>query len=252
MTINLIVLSHPCEHSFNSAWADASSRYSEDLGITVLQSDLYRLDFDPVEKAAHYRLPMQSRFDPLKEQEAAADAGNLPPDVELELGKLRAADRVIFHFPLWWFGPPAMLKGWFDRVLVHGAIHTVEKRFDQGLCRGKKALLCVTTGASEAETSPAGKEGDVRMLLWPLAYTLRYLGFTVLQPQICHDVHGYHEGGRKRKLEDSLSTALRTHRKTIDEFDNLPVMLFNSDDDFDNDATLKADAISHSHFIRHN
>lgn len=219
--------------------------------MTVLQSDLYRLEFDPVEKVEHYRLPLRSCFDPLKAQEAAAASDTLPSDVQRELEKLRAADRVIFHFPLWWFAPPAILKGWLDRVLAHGAIHSVDNRFDRGLCIGKKALFCVTTGGSEAETSPSGKEGDVRMLLWPLAYTLRYLGFNVLQPIIYNNVHGYHKDDKKGALEDTLSTALTEHRKTIHEFDDLPAIKFNHDSDFDADSMLKPDASSYSYFIRH-
>lgn len=251
MTTNLTVLAHPCEQSFNSAWASASNQFSESLGFTTLQSDLYRLDFDPVERAEHYPLSLQSKFDPLKAQAESANLGSLPLDVKLEIDKLMAADRVIFHFPLWWFGPPAMLKGWCDRVLAHGALHTVENRFDHGLCNGKKALFCVTTGGSEAETSSSGKEGNVRMLLWPLAYTLRYLGFTVLEPKLCHEVHGYHTGDRKSELEHELTKALALHKETIYKFDDLPVMAFNSDNDFDDDLRLKADAHSHSHFIRH-
>ena len=105
----------------------------------------------------------------------AAVTGRLPGDVAAEVDKVRAADRILFHFPLWWFGPPAVLKGWFDRVLAHGVLHTDTERFDRGRCAGKEALFCVTTGATEAECGPDGREGDVQMLLWPLAYTLRLL-----------------------------------------------------------------------------
>lgn len=45
------------------------------------------------------------------------------------------------------------------------ALHDVDNRFDTGLLRGKKALLCVTTGSQAAESAHDGKEGDVRMLL---------------------------------------------------------------------------------------
>ncbi|TYC64406.1 NAD(P)H-dependent oxidoreductase [Marinobacter sp. BW6] len=44
----------------------------------------------------------------------------------------------------------------------------------------------------------------MQMLLWPLAYTFRYLGFDVLRPLIVHGVHGYHKGAAKDDLENRL------------------------------------------------
>ena len=46
---------------------------------------------------------------------------------------------IILHFPLWWFGVPAILKGWFDRVLVKGFAYDAGKVFATGLLRGKTA-----------------------------------------------------------------------------------------------------------------
>ena len=45
-------------------------------------------------------------------------ATQLPADVREEKGKLAQAELLIVQFPLWWCGPPAILKGWFDRVLT--------------------------------------------------------------------------------------------------------------------------------------
>ena len=40
-----------------------------------------------------------------------------------ELGRMDRADLVVLQYPMWWHLPPAMLKGWFDRVLAYGATH---------------------------------------------------------------------------------------------------------------------------------
>lgn len=252
MTTTLIVLAHPEPASFNGAWADATQAACTALGHTVLRSDLVEMGFDPVEQARCYPIGLaDGPFDPLKAQETAAAHGTLPPDVTSEIDKLTRADIVVFHFPIWWFAPPAILKGWFDRVLAHGALHTVDRRFDTGQLTGKKALFCVTTGSVEAESAFNGKEGDIQMLLWPAAYTLRYLGMTVLEPEILHGVHGYHKGDKRRSLQNRLTQALDHHHDVMAGLEKRPPILFNSDADFDENGRLLPDRPSFSAFIRH-
>ncbi len=101
------------------------------------------------------------------------------------------------------------------------------------------------------ESSPAGKEGHVKMLLWPLAYALRYLGFTVLQPRIVHSVHGFHQDTAKIDLENRLQQIIIDQKELISKFDELPIIHFNRDDDFDDNGILRPSAKSHSSFIRH-
>lgn len=221
------------------------------LGQKVTVSDLYAMGFDPAEAAGHYpSVHAGMPFDVLKTQEAAAHNGTLPQIVNDEIARIRAADRLIFHFPLWWFAPPAMIKGWCERVLANGALHSTAARFDTGQCQGKSALFCVTTGSDAAESAYNGKEGDVALHLWPLAYTLRYLGLDVLAPKIIHGVHGYHRGDAQSGLETRLGTELTRHAQTIAKYDDLPRMTFNADGDFDDQGLLRSDAVSHSPFIR--
>jgi len=246
MTTTLIVFAHPGATSFNAQWAKASAAACEG---DVLWSDLNAMGFDPVERAEHYGSNSEG-FDPLKAQYAAADSNNLPADVAGEIEKIRAADRLIFHFPLWWFGPPAILKGWTDRCLMHGAMHNSSERFDTGLCQEKEALFCVTTGASAIESGPDGKEGDTNMHLWPLAYTLRYCGFTVKQPLIFHGVHGYFDGENQHDLEKRCSNKLKTQLQVISNWNVIPAITFNADHDFDEKGRLKPTSPSHSAFIR--
>jgi NAD(P)H dehydrogenase (quinone) len=251
MPTTLIVLAHPDPRSFNAAWAHASAEAAAAQGHQVIWSDLYAMGFHPAEAAARYQGWGDAPFDPLKAQEQRAETGDLPDDIAGEVAKIRAADRIIFHFPLWWFAPPAILKGWCDRALVHGALHRVDARFDSGLCRGKKVLFCVTTGANAAESAHDGKEGDVRLLLWPLAYTMRYLGFSVLEPRLVHGVHGYFEGVKRDALETRLRQVLADQAGIVGQFDAMPQMAFNADSDFDADGRLRADSPSHGPFIRH-
>ncbi len=242
----LIVLAHPSVTSFNAQWAKASAAACCD---EVLWSDLYAMGFDPIERAVHYGKSSDD-FDPLKSQSEAADSDTLPNDVAREIDKIRAADRVIFHFPLWWFGPPAILKGWTERCLTHGAMHRSDARFDTGLCKGKEVLFCVTTGASASESGPAGKEGDTNMHLWPLAYTLRYCGFTIKQPLLLHGIHGYFEGNSKEKLQQRCTIALADQKQIIAGWNERPNIIFNADTDFDKEGRLKSTSPSYSPFIK--
>ncbi|KAA9005748.1 NAD(P)H-dependent oxidoreductase [Histidinibacterium aquaticum] len=252
MTTTLIVLAHPEPRSFNGAWAEATRQACLAAGDTVLFSDLVQMGFDPVEAPRHYpTFDNRSNFDPLVVQEAAAERDVLPPDVVSEIERLRRADRVIFHFPIWWFSPPAVLKGWLDRVMSHGAVHDVGNRFDTGHFVGKKALFCVTTGSRASESAYNGKEGDIRMLLWPFAYALRYMGFTVLEPEIVHGVHGYHSGQRQKDMIARLDEVLTSQPKLIEAFGTRSAVPFNADQDFDEDGQLKPDRPSQSRFIRH-
>lgn len=253
MTTTLVVLAHPSDRSFNAAWADASIRALADMGDTVLVSDLCAMGFDPVERAAHYAPDIvHAPFDVLKTQQAASAAGALPDDVRPELAKVRQADRIILHFPLWWFAPPAILKGWCERVLLNGAMHDTDRRFDTGDFRGRSVLFCVTTGASAAEVAHNGKEGDIALHLWPLAYTFRYLGFDVLTPQTVHGVHGYHRDLAEAGLRRRLGAVLASQAATLAGWDAHPRLGFNADSDFLPDGTLRPAAPSHSAFIRHN
>ena len=242
----LIVLAHPGATSFNAQWAEETAAACDD---EVIWSDLYSMGFDPVEKASHYGVS-SAHFDPLSAQSEAAEANKLPSDVEAEIAKIRAADRIVFHFPLWWFGPPAILKGWTDRCLTHGAMHNSEARFDKGLCKGKEVLFCVTTGSSEIESGPDGKEGNTHMHLWPLAYTLRYCGFTVKQPLLFHGIHGYFKGDDQLDLERRCKDALETQQEVISSWNKRPEITFNTDSDFDQEGRLKPAASSHSAFIK--
>ena len=252
VTTTLIVLAHPDARSFNGAWAQASADASRRLGHEVLWSDLGTIGFDPAERAAHYDPEFSAqRFDPLKAQEAASARDALPADVAAETAKLHRADRVIFHFPIWWFAPPAILKGWFDRVLAHGQEHDTDRRFDLGRYVGRKALFCVTTGSKASESAHNGREGDVQMLVWPAAMTLRYLGFTVLVPEIVHGVHGYHRAASRPAFEDRLRARLDAQFDLIERFDKRARIPFNPDADFDADGRLRSDRPSHSPFIRH-
>ena len=158
----LIVFAHPERKSFNGGLADVAIESLQAVGHTVEINDLYQQEFDPVERAGHYRERVDDTyFAPLTEQRAHYERGVLVPEVQREISRLEWADLVIFQFPLWWHAQPAILKGWFDRVLVYGGLYSGSRRYNRGHFRGKKAMLSVTTGSPEQAFMPFGRAGNI-------------------------------------------------------------------------------------------
>jgi NAD(P)H dehydrogenase (quinone) len=118
------------------------------------------------------------------------------PDIAAEQEKLLWADAVIFQFPLWWYGMPAILKGWVDRVYALGfaygrGVHGQTKwgdRFGEGVLQGKRSMICVTVGGRAAQYGPRGVNGQIDDLLWPIHHgVLFYPGMTVLPPTVFYE-----------------------------------------------------------------
>src|SRR5215471_4963046 len=102
----LVIYAHPLADSFAGALHRAVVTALERGGHEVDDCDLYAMGFDPVMK------PVERR---------AHNTAN--PDlslVEHHVERLRAADALVLCFPVWWYGMPAILKGYFDRVWQPG------------------------------------------------------------------------------------------------------------------------------------
>ncbi len=144
-----IVLAHPESKSFNGQLANITHSNLKAAGWEVTYSDLYADNFDPREGPMHYgNLSDSERFHAQTEQRFNAENGTTPHDVAVERDKMLQSDLLVVHFPLWWFGMPAILKGWIDRVFVYGSVYRSQMRYDTGICKGKKMLACITTGAN--------------------------------------------------------------------------------------------------------
>lgn len=102
----LVILAHPDTGSFNHAIAETAVRQLEDNGHMVTYHDLYEEHFDPV----------------LTKDELPNDAG-LDSIIERHCSELAEADGIIIVHPNWWGQPPAVLKGWVDRVVRPGVAY---------------------------------------------------------------------------------------------------------------------------------
>jgi NAD(P)H dehydrogenase (quinone) len=147
----IVVGSHPVEDSFSMAlFAAACEGLKESYGVTPL--DLHRLGFDPVMGA--------------EEWQAYLAGTPVPTGMLVEHAALVAeAELLCFVYPTWWFGPPAMLKGWLDRVLMPGVSFTLDDagRIQPALERLSTIVGISTYGASRTYTRFFG-DGGRRML----------------------------------------------------------------------------------------
>ncbi|MCG8394611.1 MAG: NAD(P)H-dependent oxidoreductase [Pseudomonadales bacterium] len=240
----LIVHSHPEARSFNGTLTRTARDTLTAQGYSVTVSDLYAEGFDPVEAPAHYpRRTDHTRFSPLAEQRHAWQSSALPTDVQREIRRLEQADLLLLQFPLWWHAAPAMLKGWFDRVMVSGGLYTSRMRYDAGYFRGRKALLSVTTGAPASALEPGGRGGDIQALLWPLHYSLHYLGFDVLPPYIAGGIQGH---GYQYRDDGAFSQHLQTQqdnwRKHLQQLHALSPLPFPGWNDWDETGRARGSA----------
>ena len=246
-----IVLAHPEAKSFNAHLAGISQRVLSAGGSQVTYSDLYAMDFDPREGAHHY----QSRKDPdvfhaQTEQRFNAESKTTPSDVDAEVERLLDCELLVVHFPLWWFGMPAILKGWMDRVFVYGRMYRSVMRYDKGICAGKKMIACVTTGASADSCSYNGREGDTRLHLWPILFPFRYLGFEVCEPEVYHGIGGVAFIEEQESGLSAMEVYSRRWAETLEKLSERPCVQYNSDDQFDDSKRLVPGAPVYSPFVR--
>ena len=135
----LIVLCHPLSGSFNHAVAERVHATLDEQGYTTRLHDLYAEDFDPVLPGDELRRGVSFDTRVLEHAEELAACAGL----------------VVVH-PDWWGMPPALLKGWIDRVFRPGVAYEFEgeeflRKQKTPLLSGKRALVFATTDATPAE-----------------------------------------------------------------------------------------------------
>lgn len=193
----LWVFAHPEERSLNAALHRDGIAALTEAGHRVEVSDLYAMKWNPVVDRDDYSSG-DERLHVDKASQRAFEAGTLSQDVQAEQAKLDRADLLVLQFPLWWFGMPAILKGWVDRVFVRGYAYGIpdpdrpgrNRRYGTGGLAGKRALAVVTVGGAAAGYGPRGLDGDLPQVLFPLLHgTFFYTGMAPLPPFAVHSAN---------------------------------------------------------------
>jgi NAD(P)H dehydrogenase (quinone) len=246
------VLAHPEPKSFNAHLVRTGSDALESEGWTTSVSDLYAIGFDPCERAEHYaRRSNGARFDVQAEQRHASDDGALPEVVLAELAKLDRADLLVLQYPMWWHMPPAIMKGWFDRVFAYGETYTSKKRFERGRFAGKRAMLSVTVGTSPETYAHDGRSGDIELMLWPINFTLAYVGYTVLAPFVAYGVEAGLRYSDPEAVTKRLTTVAEDLGLALRSLERRPAIPFHTMADWGTDGRIIPGVPVYSPYIRH-
>jgi NAD(P)H dehydrogenase (quinone) len=174
-------------------------------GHLVIESDLYASGFSPKAEKFDFTINSTKHFNYMLEQRFASSNGlAFAPDITSELDKISQADLIIFHTPIWWFSVPAVLKGWFDRVLVMGVAWDGGKIYENGLFRGKSAMLCAVAGGPKEYYQENGKhQATMKQILHPIHHgTLAFCGMDVLEPFVVYNALGQTKEGYEQVLKD--------------------------------------------------
>jgi NAD(P)H dehydrogenase (quinone) len=195
----LIVYAHPEPQSLTGHLKERAVEALEAAGHEVVVSDLYCMRWKAVADGEDF--PDRRADGPLNyalASKEAFEAGRQAPDIAEEQGKLLWADAVVLQFPYWWYGMPAILKGWFERVYAFGFAYGVGRhggsqwgrRFGEGVLQGKRAMIATTVGGRMAHYGPRGVNGPIDDLLWPIQHGLLfYPGMTVAPPVVFYEVN---------------------------------------------------------------
>lgn len=147
-----VILAHPDPESFNHAIAFKTVGTLMANGHNVMFHDLYAEAFDPLLPAIEL-----------------AKVAPLPADVAGHCREIAAADGIVIVHPNWWGQPPAILKGWIDRIIRPGVAYEFLDGDDgEGVPRG--LLTAGSAVVFNTSNTPAGRElsvfGDPLEALW--------------------------------------------------------------------------------------
>lgn len=147
-----IILAHPDPGSFNHAIAQTAAEAIRANGHTVFLHDLYKEKFDPL----------------LNIEEIAKDT-MLPSSIKQHCAEIAIADGIVIVHPNWWGQPPAILKGWVDRVIRPGiAYEFLEGHPGEGIPKGllkARTVLVFNTSNTEAQRE-TNVFGDPLATIW--------------------------------------------------------------------------------------
>jgi putative NADPH-quinone reductase len=130
----LVIYAHPVKDSFVSALHQRAVAALKGAGHEVDDCDLYTEGFQPV----------LSREERIAYHNVGANQGHVAKEIE----RLRRCDGLVLVFPTWWYGMPAILKGYIDRVWLPGVVFKLDRGRTQPILDNVERFAVVTTYGS--------------------------------------------------------------------------------------------------------
>ena len=175
---NLIVYAHPNPASLNHFFKQIVVETLENSNQEIVVRDLNEINFNPV-----------LSLDDMNGQRM----GQVAADVSKEQDFITWSDRIIFVYPIWWTGMPAIMKGYIDRVFSYGFAYRYDQGIQKGLFTGKKAIIINSHGKSNEEYAESGM--DKALALTSDKGIFNYCGFEIEQ-------HFYFDKADRASLEN--------------------------------------------------
>ena len=181
-----ILLAHPNPGSFNHAVCRAFVDGLKQAGADYEINDLYASGFNPLFEGEDF-----NQFE---------DDGVLPADVLTEQARVDGADCLALIYPVWWNEAPAILKGWFDRVLSKGWAYDITADGDlRALLKLKKIVILNTADNPIQLLEDIGLNAAAR--LTKAEGTFTFCGAAEIDHRILDEVSSNQES-RKRFLKE--------------------------------------------------
>jgi NAD(P)H dehydrogenase (quinone) len=179
----LIIFAHPSQQSYNASILHKVAEGLGKKGHDIQINDLYAQRFDPA----------------MTEEELYRK--HTPDSILREQEKVVWADILFFIFPIWWWSPPAILKGWLERVLCldFAFRYDIKRSGYVGTLQDRRAVI-ISTGSSDPASYP---------IAWQTASHTSYVGdilavsgVTVIEHMSLYTIHQYQS---RSELEQYLS-----------------------------------------------
>ncbi|MGK5629996.1 NAD(P)H oxidoreductase [Streptomyces sp. URMC 123] len=193
----LLVVAHPRPGSLTAQVAHRLHGRLKESGATVDVLDLHAEGFDP-------------RLTPVDEPDWEDREKRYSPEVHAHMDRIAAADDILAVFPVWWSAPPAILKGWIDRVWNYGFAYG---RSTPRLA-GKRMLWLGLVGAGEADLAAAGTDSAISHQLADIS---RFCGIADASVRCLYgtEMSGLPQARRPERVRQLLAAAETAVREAL-------------------------------------
>lgn len=187
----LVLFAHPDQHSFNYAIFDQLKTSLSEAGHELVIQNLYELNFSCITTL---------------EDLTVNKGGNINPDVIAQQQLIQDAQGLLFIYPVWWYGPPAILKGWIERTLTLNFAFEIQPEGDSqrvlGLLHDKKAFIVETTANDQQGLADISYQSP----------TPKVLTFCGIDKQILHTLYAVpyvDQKIREQMIQDTAAQCLK-------------------------------------------